>query len=119
MILTVDRARVLVMIADDVGGQIGKRLPWPVMDILRRPRCLFRHFERIQHLIYRHIGRAAGLFQGLVAAATIVDAQLLKNPGCSGVFHGQFPHSFLSGHAHRILLRTAAPFSFIYLVRRA
>ena len=72
-------ARVLVMSTVDVGDQIAQRLPLPVMNLLRCLRCLFCHFEGIQYLIHWQIGRTAGLFQQLISATAIVDAQLLKN----------------------------------------
>jgi len=78
----------------DVGDQIAQRLPLPLMDLLDRSRRLFCHFEGIQYLIHRQIGRAASLFQRLISAATIVDAQLLKNLCCRQGFPGPVPARF-------------------------
>ena len=89
---------------DDVRNQVGQQLRCPVTVLLDGACRLLGHFERVQHLVHRKIRRAARFFEGFVAAAAIVDAQLLKNSGRSGVFQGQFLNGFLSGNAHYILL---------------
>ncbi len=58
----------------DVRDQVRKGLVLPVPVFLRSVCRLLGHLQRIDYLIYREVGRPAGLVQRLVASATVVNA---------------------------------------------
>jgi hypothetical protein len=51
----------------------------------------------------------AGLFERLLAAAAIVDAQTFKNSRGAGFLQSQLPHRFFRSYAHCVLLAGQGP----------
>lgn len=97
------------MSARDAKDEIGERFRLPVSDPWHGRRRVVNPLQlvllrRDQDLLHREVCRTAGLFERLVTTAAIDDTQFFKDSRGSGVFQRQFPHSFLSGYAHCILL---------------
>jgi len=88
----------------DMCNQSGKRLGLPIATASRRLGFLSRRSKRIDYLVYRQIGRLAGLLEGFAPAAAIIDPQLLEDPGRGREFQRQIAHRFFCHHAHRFLL---------------
>src|SRR5689334_21974480 len=96
-------ARVLVVRVVDVSNQVGKRCRRPVLGSRRILPDLSRAcggLDGVDDLLNRNLGLSAGLHQGLIPAAAIINPKLLENASGGGDAQSDFADRLLYVNAH-------------------